>query len=82
MITITYLERKKKKGSVVASKFIKCYASQDKARKEIQTAVQEMRKAEREMRKPSIEIIGVSYETKSERTFLIELGALITEVDD
>lgn len=48
----------------------------DKARKAIPPIVAEMKSAEKEKREAKIRIDAVSYDTKSERTMLLELNAI------
>ena len=81
MITLTLVEQVTKGKRVEMKRHLKLYHSNDKARKEIIPIVKEMRLAEKEKREPIIKIVGVSYDTKSERTMLLELKA-ITSIDN
>lgn len=81
MITLTLVEHIKKKGIISQKRYIKFYHSTDKARKEIPPIVAEMKLAKKEKRPPKISIDAVSYDTKSERTMLLELKA-ITSIDN
>lgn len=53
----------------------------DKAKKFIIPVVKEMKLAKKEEREPLIRIDGVSYDTKSEKTLLLELDA-ITSIEN
>ena len=57
-------------------------AKTDIAKKKLLPVIQEMRHAQKEKREPQEFIDGVSYDTASERKFLIEIGALVSENDD
>jgi hypothetical protein len=81
MITLTILEQVKKGSRLETKRYMKLYHSMDKARKEIDLIVKEMKLAKREKREPKIRIDGVSYDTKSERALLLELKA-ITSIDN
>lgn len=84
MITLTVQIQEKTKTKpvrVVTKRKIELYHSMDKARARISTIVKEMKSAQREKRTPKLEIIGVSYDTSSERTMLLEMGA-ITSIDN
>ena len=76
MITLTIVEEVKSGKVVSYKRKMKLYSSTDKARKEITPIVKEMKLAERQKRKPSISIEAVSYDTKSERSMLLELHAI------
>ena len=78
MITITLEEVKEVRGRPVISRKIKMYHSLDKARKEIPAFVKEMRLAKKEKRTPKYRIDGVSYDTTSEKSILLELHALVS----
>ena len=60
---------------------MKLFHSMDEAKKFIVPVVKEMQLAKKEKREPSKRIDGVSYDTKSEKTLLLELNA-ITSVDN
>ena len=81
MITLTIVEEVKEKGIVSRKRSLKLFSSSDKARKEIVPIVKEMKLAKRQKRVPKTEIIGVSYDTKSEKSLLLELDA-ITSVEN
>lgn len=76
MITLTIVEQVKKGSRVETKRSIKLVHSMDKARKMIPPIVAEMKSAEKEKREPKIRIDAVSYDTKSERTMLLELNAI------
>ena len=76
MITLTIVEQVKKGARVETKRSIKMVHSMDKARKMIPSIVAEMKSAEKEKREPKIRIDAVSYDTKSERTMLLELNAI------
>ena len=60
---------------------MKLFHSMDEAKKFIVPVVKEMQLAKKEKRDPLKRIDGVSYDTKSEKTLLLELNA-ITSVDN
>lgn len=76
MITLTIVEQVKKGARVETKRSIKMIHSMDKARKMIPPIVAEMKSAEKEKREPKIRIDAVSYDTKSERTMLLELNSI------
>ena len=78
MITITLEEVKEVRGKPAITRKIKLYHSLDKARKEIPVYVKEMRLAKKEKRTPRYRIDGVSYDTTSEKSMLLELHALMS----
>lgn len=80
MITLTIVEqvKDKKTNTISPKRYLKMYHSIDKARKEIPAIVQEMRSAKKAKRMPQIRIDAVSYDTKSEKQLLLELGAVTT----
>lgn len=78
MITLTIVEEVKSGKVVSYKRKIKLYHSIDKAKKDIVPIVKEMRLAKHEKRVPSIRIDAVSYDTKSEKQLLLELGAIIS----
>lgn len=78
MITLTIVEQVKEKTKVNYKRSIKMFHSSDKAKKFIIPVVKEMQQAEKEKRIPKVKIDGVSYDTKSEKTLLLELRAIIT----
>ena len=89
MITATIKETKKVKGIKTERKFIKCYHSLDKARKELSPIAKDMEVARqlaenshRPYVEPPIVILGVSYDTKSEKNLLLEIRAIITNENE
>ena len=74
MITLTIVE--KKAGKVTRK--LELFHSMDKAKKRIIPIVKEMKVAKKLKQEPKIKIDAVSYDTKSEKTLLLELGAIIT----
>lgn len=81
MITLTIVEEVKSGKTIHYKRSMKLYHSMDKAKKEIVPIVKEMKLAKRDKRTPSIRIDAVSYDTKSEKSLLLELDA-ITSVDN
>ena len=81
MITLTIVKQVKS-GKVISYKreMLK-FHSIDKARKEIVPIVREMKSAKSQKRTPTIKIDAVSYDTKSEKSLLLELHA-ITSIDN
>lgn len=75
-LTVQIQEKKTKPTRIVTVRKMELFHSMDKARARISTIVKEMRLAEKEKRTPKIEIIGVSYDNNSERTMLLEMGAI------
>lgn len=78
MITITLVENKVVRSKPVITRKIVIYHSLDKARKEIPAYVKEMRLAKKEKRTPKYYIDGVSYDTNSERSMLLEMHAIVS----
>ena len=76
MITLTIIERHAKTGGI--KRKLELIHSMDKAKTRIQPIVKEMRVAEKLKKEPKIKIEAVSYDTKSEKTMLLELGAIIS----
>lgn len=81
MITLTIVEQVKTKQRVDFKRSLKMFHSMDEARKFIKPVVKEMKLAKSQHREPSIRIDGVSYDTKSEKTLLLELDA-ITSIEN
>lgn len=81
MITLTIVEQVKTKNRVDYKRQLVLIHSVDKARKIISPIVKEMKLARKEKRTPSKSIDGVSYDTKSEKTLLLELDA-ITSIEN
>lgn len=81
MITLTIVKEVKHKKVVSYERSIVKYHSIDKAKNEIVPIVKEMKCAIAEKRTPSIKIDAVSYDTKSEKTLLLELDA-ITSIEN
>ena len=80
MITLTIVEQVKDKNTKLVSpkKYMKMFHSTDKARQFIIPVVREMKLAKHQKRDPQIRIDAVSYDTKSEKTLLLELDAIIS----
>jgi len=84
MITATIKEKKKVKGVTTEKRHIKCYHSLDKARKELTPIAKDMKVARQKAEKgqiyvePPVSIIAVSYDSKSEKNLLLEMGAIVT----
>ena len=55
---------------------MKLFSSTDMARKEIVPIVKEMKLAKKQKREPKVRIDAVSYDTKSEKSLLLELHAI------
>ena len=81
MITLTIVEQVKNGRRVEPKRSLKLFHSMDKAKKFIIPVVKEMKIAKKEKREPFIRIDGVSYDTKSEKTLLLELDA-ITSIEN
>ena len=81
MITLTIVKAVKTGKNVSYKRQIKMYHSMDNAKKDIVPIVKEMKIAKREKRDPAIRIDAVSYDTKSEKSLLLELDA-ITSVEN
>ena len=81
MITITIVEQVKNGKRVEYKRYLKLFHSMDKAKKSIIPIVKEMKLARKEKRDASIRIDGVSYDSKSEKTLLLELDA-ITSIEN
>lgn len=81
MITLTIVEQVKNGKRVEPKRHLKLFHSMDKAKKFIIPVVKEMKLAKKEKRNPAIRIDGVSYDTKSEKTLLLELDA-ITSIEN
>lgn len=75
-LTVQIQEKKGRPTRIITTRKVELYHSMDKARTRISAIVEEMRAAEKEKRTPNIEIIGVSYDNNSERTMLLEMGAI------
>lgn len=81
MITLTIVEQVKNGKRVESKRYLKLFHSVDKAKKFIIPVVKEMKIAKSEKREPKTRIDGVSYDTKSEKTLLLELDA-ITSIEN
>ena len=81
MITLTIVKEVRNGKIISYNKSMKLYKSMDKAKKDIIPIVKEMKLASSQKREPTIRISGVSYETKSEKTLLLELEAITLEND-
>ena len=75
MITATIVERKS--GKITRNLVV--YTSSEAARKALTPIVHEMRVAEKKKIDPKKSIDAVSYDTKSEKMLLVEIGALKLE---
>ena len=82
MITLTIVEQKTTSKRVEYKRSLKLFHSMDKARAYILPVVREMSVAKSEKRDPKIRIDGVSYDTSSEKTLLLELKAIITNENE
>ncbi|MBO7731241.1 MAG: hypothetical protein J6S67_01760 [Methanobrevibacter sp.] len=88
MITATIKESKKVKGVKSEKRYMKCYHSLDKARKELTPIAKDMEVARQQVQQghpyvePPIVIIGVSYDSKSEKNLLLEIKAIITNENE
>ena len=76
MITLTIVEQVKNGKRIEIKRKMKLFHSMDKAKQAIIPIVKEMKQAKKEKRDPEIFIDGVSYDTKSEHTLLLELDAI------
>ena len=77
-ITLTIVKKEKSGKIETYTRKLKIFHSMDKAKKEIVPIVKEMRLAKKMDREPTIRIEAVSYDTKSEKTLLLETGALVS----
>ena len=74
MITLTIVETKAGK----VTRKLELFHSMDKAKKRIIPIVKEMKVAKKLKQEPKIKIDAVSFDTKSEKTLLLELGAIVS----
>ena len=81
MITLTIVEQVKNRKRIEFKSHLKLFHSMDKAKNFIIPVVKEMKLAKKEKRDPTIRIDGVSYDSKSEKTLLLELDA-ITSIEN
>ena len=81
MITLTIIKRVKNGSIVTFKRELKLFRSMDKARKEIIPIVEEMQLAKAQKRAPEVRIDAVSYDTKSEKSLLLETRA-ITSIEN
>ena len=75
MITATIVEKKSGKEQ----RTMRVFNSGEKARQELKPIVHEMRVAKSKKVEPKTYIDGLSYDTKSEKMLLVEIGALNLE---
>ena len=78
MITITLVEQHKTAKTITYSRKMKLFHSIDSAKKFIIPVVKEMKLAKKEKREPEQRIDAVSFDDKSEKTLLLELGAIVS----
>ena len=78
MITLTIVETSVKKGVRQFKNYMKLFKSMDQAKSYIVPIVKEMNDAKKQKREPKLRINSVSWDTNSEKTLLLELGAVIT----
>lgn len=76
MITLTIVEEVTKGKVTSYKRRMNLFSSTDMARKEIVPIVKEMKLAKRQKREPKVRIDAVSYDTKSEKSLLLELHAI------
>lgn len=81
MITLTIFEKVKVGNRLTTQRRLAMYSSLDKLKKDIVPIIQEMNKATKEKREPNKAIVGVSYDSESERKLLVDVGALKTTED-
>ena len=81
MITATIREAKKVRGIATEKKSIVCYHSIDKARSELRPIAKDMAVCRKTGKQPSREVVAVSYDTKSEKSLLLELK-VITSIEN
>lgn len=81
MITLTIVEKKKSGSRITTNRYLKLFKSLDEAKKAIIPISKEMKRAAKAKEEPSIRIDAVSYDSKSEKTLLLELDA-ITSIDN
>lgn len=84
MITINVIERQKNTKTKIISETKKIYLfnSTDKARKFLSPIVAEMKNAKLSHREPLTTINGVSFDTRSEKALLLEMGAIELQDED
>ena len=84
MITINVIERHQNTKTKIISEKQKIYLfnSTDKARKFLSPVVSEMKSAKLNHREPLTYINGVSFDTKSEKSLLVEMGAIELQDED
>lgn len=81
MITLTIVEKDTSKKTETFKRKLRMFHSIDKAKKFIVPIVKEMKQAIKEKRPAKTKIDAVSYDTKSEKTLLLELDA-ITSIEN
>lgn len=81
MITATIKETKKVKGVITEKRTIICYHSIDKARSELRPIGKDMAVCRKLGKIPTREVVAVSYDTKSEKSLLLELK-VITSIEN
>lgn len=81
MITLTIIKKSSTAKGETFKRELKVFNSIDKAKKEIIPIVKEMKLAIHQKRTPSVKIDAVSYDTKSEKSLLLELDA-ITSIEN
>lgn len=81
MITLTIIKEVKNGKTISYERSLKKFHSIDKAKQEIVPIVKEMKVAIAQKRTPSVKIDAVSYDTKSEKSLLLELDA-ITSIEN
>ena len=84
VITINVIERHRNNKTKVITETTKIYLfkSTDKARKFLYPIVSEMKSAKQMKREPLTYINGVSFDTRSERALLLEMGAIELQDQD
>lgn len=84
MITINVIERHQNTKTKIISETKKIYLfnSVDKARKFLSPIVAEMKSAKLNHREPLTRINGVSFDTRSEKSLLLEMGAIELQDED
>ena len=85
MITATIRTRKKVKGVLTEERAIKKYHSLDQARKELTPIGRDMdvaRKTNKDINDLPVAVVGVSWDTKSEKNLLLDTRVIVTSENE
>lgn len=78
MITATIETRKRVKGILTINREIKVFNSTEKARQFLKPIATDMSICRSKKQKPSVEIMGVSFDHESEKRMLLEIKAYLS----